>query len=361
MKKATLFAAALVSAVLFTAGLASAVSPTGYSAGLSPNLVNPLPDNRKANPQPVLAVDANRLIRWQGWLDVDAFAASLLEQMQEMVNDGTIPLGTYTVEEPSIGAAVLKAKMGGCDVVTTCASRCCFGSTVKKCTPGLPGFEMNPNLEPGGPGESFNGCVKVYVWTYRHNYTDKGRYQLYISVRGEMEIGTVCVPPGDEPPPPHRDIQSLNYEFGPGFYGESRYYPPRPLFAEVEIWRGAVVAVDTDGRLTDCFDANGVARTAVTVPGVATYDAGVEMIDYAGNPLPPLAVQPPLPVPAVSVWELAPSLIGNPTYKPLSATGPRYAHPADHTIQVKKLAGDVQQERRVRTVPIIRRAAAGYR
>jgi hypothetical protein len=215
---------------------------------------------------------------------------------------------------------------------------------------------MNPNLEIGGPGESFNGCVKVYVWTYRHNYTDKGRYQLYISVRGDMLIGTGILPPGDTPAPLHRDIQSLNYEFGPGYYGGINPGPPRPIYAEVEIWRGAVVAVDSNGRLTDCFDANGVAKVAVAVPGVATYDAGVEMIDYAGDSLPPLAVQPPLPVPAVSVWEPAPSLIGNPTYKPLSATGPRYAHPADHTIKVQKLAGDVQQELRVRTVPILRRA-----
>jgi hypothetical protein len=222
---------------------------------------------------------------------------------------------------------------------------------------------MNPNLELCGQGESFSGCVKVYVWTYRHNYGDRGRYQLYISVRGDMLIGTGLLPPDDNGTPIlHRDIQSLNYEFGPGRSAAGYIqYPPQPIYAEVEIWRGAVVAVDSNGRLIDCFDANGVARTAAAVPGVATYDAGVEMIDYAGNPLPALAVQPPLPVPAVSVWEPAPSLIGNPTYKPMSATGPRYAHPADHTIQVQKLAGDVQQEQRVRTLPIPRRFNSGWR
>jgi len=332
MKKVTLFVAALACAAFLTASIASAESPTGYSAGLSPNLVNPLPNNTKATPPPTLATDANRLIRWQGWQDVDAFCASILEQIQRQVNDNSIELGKFTIDEPSIAAAVLKAQVGGNDV-TTCSTRCCVKTAVLKAQAGIPGFEVNPNLLPEGEGESFSGNVTLYVWTYRHNYTDGGLYQLYVSVKGKMLIGRGLV---TLPPDPifHKDIQALGYEFGPGF---SHSNPPvwQDIYAEVEIWRGAVVDVLANG-----------------VMAVAGNEAEVRAIDRNGN-------EAKVEEAPIADWEVAPSLIGNPTYNPLAATGPKYAHPADHYIKVQKVAGDVQEEKRVRTKPVPRRALSG--
>ena len=180
MKKKCLFVAALACAVMLTAGIASAQKTP--VAGFSPGIANPQPvtDN-------LLTTDANRLIRWQGWLDVDAFSASVLEQMQKQLNDGKIQLGTFDASEEGI-AAILD-KYAAKDPLFYERNRKIFeeGITLKK--------------------------PKFYVWLYRHNYTDTGLYQLYVSVKGTITIVTPYgVPPTKHP---YRDIQSLGYEFGP--------------------------------------------------------------------------------------------------------------------------------------------------
>jgi len=315
MKKFSLMTAALVCAYLLTAGIASAQVPDqdvhdgAYGdagkavpvAGFSPNLADPQP---KTGPEldTTLTVDANRLIRWQGWLDVDAFSASILEQMQKQLGNG-IELGKFTIAEPSIAKAVHDESQK-------------YG----------PAFTMNPNLKDGG--EELQDA-KFYVWIYRHNYTDTGLYQLYISVKGNMLIGHG--PDGFVMP--HKDIQALGYEFGRNDSGAAT----RPVIRPVEIWRGAVVRVNAKG--------------AITVVG---NEAGVITIDNQGVESAP-----------VSAWEKAPSLEGNPHYDPKKATGAGYVEPLQRVIaipenDVQKATGtvpkpnpdnwkDVQEQERVKT------------
>ena len=168
-----------------------------------------------------LAPDANRLIRWQGWLDIDAFSLSLLTQMQKQLgNDidiGGIEIGLFTLTEPSILDAVVKARASD------------------------PAFVMNANLHPDSVGESITD-VTLCVWIYRHNYADAGLYQLYVSANAKVLIGRGLVPV-TEPVLSH-DIQSLGYEFGHCGGGVMA-----DIFADVEIWRGVVVRVNARGEI----------------------------------------------------------------------------------------------------------------
>ena len=316
MKKATLIATTLC-AYLIVAGTVSAQTPV---AGFSPNF---------AVPQPVtlatLTPNANRLIRWQGWLDVDAFSASILEQMQKQVANGSIDVGKFTLAEPSINKAVVHAQRN----------------------PDVLNFKMNDNLLEKGNGENFKGNVALYVWTYRHNFADTGLYQLYISVKGKMEIGTgqiIVRDPGSIEIRPHRDIQSLRYEFGSDL---SHTIPgvekivPIVIDADVEIWRGAVVRVNARGELEL------VGNEAGVVVGPKD-DEAVESVP-------------------ISAWEVAPSLEGNKNYNPKCATGPKYVEPLErakaiHDNGVQKATGsvpkpggdlrkDAAEQGRVRTNP----------
>ena len=330
MKKATLIAAALFCACLLTAGIASAQreggllgkhlnrgpAPLGQPqvmwtqqsptppfptvrtpvAGYSPNLAAPQPATRAT-----LTTDANRLIRWQGWLDIDAFSVSVLNQMQKQLGSG-IELGSYTITEPAVLEAVLKAKANN--------------ST----------FEMNPNLEEGNGG-NFISTPTLYVWTYRHNFTDTGLYQLYVSAKGKMDIGTEIVWHSDpDKPVRHKDIQSLAYEFGSDSLTAGGSTPREVrVIADIEIWRGTVVRVNARGELE-----------------VVGNEAGVVTIDGRGVESAPM-----------SEWERAPSLICNPNYDPRRATGAAFVEPLERAITIRentvqKQAGDVQ--RRVNTV-----------
>ena len=288
-KKVTRITVALFCVHLLATGIAAAQrTPV---AGYSPHLAHPQPAT-----EATLTVDANRLIRWQGWLDVDAFSASVLEQMQKQVENDEIGLGTFTLEEPSIAKAVADAQK---EVL---------------------GFVMNDNLNED-MGEVMTD-VKLYVWTYRHNFTDTGLYQLYVSAKGKILIGEGLVPWKTKVP--HRDIQSLGYEFGRDLLDKDHVH--KEIFADVEIWRGAVVRVD--------------ARGAIELVG---NEAGAE----------PLVGR--VEVAPMSYWERAPSLIDNPNYDPKQATGPKYVAPLDRkeVIQensVQKKSGDVQAEKRVRTI-----------
>ena len=312
MKKSVAFTIALICACILTAGIASAgkhqqsVVPAKpvYSAGLSPQLAIPHPKTKAT-----LNTDANRLIRWEGWLDVDAFSVSVLAQVQYQIGNG-FELGTFTIDEESILEAVMKARMKN------------------------PTFVMNENLETG---ESFEkGSVKLYVWTYRHNYADKGLYQLYVSAKGKMLIGTqiteVQYPEQPGKLIPHKDIQSLGYEFGSD--GATGGTPggtvPREVdvYADVEAWRGVVVSVDAKG-----------------------------VLEYVGNEA-GLKVDPqPAPQPFADM-EIAPSLIGNPSYKPKDATGADYWNPLDHPFKINgnddQLRPGDTRDRGLRVVPTTR-------
>ena len=287
MKKAMIIATALICATLLVAENASAQKTP--VAGFSPNLADPQPATSAT-----LTTDANRLIRWQGWLDIDAFSVSVLNQMQKQLGRG-IEVGSFTLSEPSIAEAVAKAKASD------------------------PTFVVNPNLYEGA---SFEGTPTLYIWTYRHNFADRGLYQLYVSAKGKMDIGE-----GWRTPSPiavrHKDIQSLAYEFGSdGSAGRPAY--PIPVIVDVEIWRGAVVFVNARGEL----------EVAGNEAGVITLDGPVERLP-------------------ISDWERAPSLICNPNYDPRRATGAAFVEPLERAITIREnmnqlRAGDVQK--RVRTV-----------
>jgi len=298
MKKFTLIAVTLIAACLFAAGSALAQTPV---AGFSPSLASPQPATAAT-----LERDANRLIRWQGWLNVDAFSGSVLAQMQRQVNGGAIVVGQYTIDEPAVAQAVANAM--NCN----------------------PRFEMNPNLELDGAGETLTG-VKLYVWTYRHNHADRGLYQLYVSAKGKMNIGTewVRLPPEQVL---HKDIQSLNYEFGGNLAIEGPLVE-RPVIVDIEIWRGAVVTLQPSGAI----DIVGNLAEVRTIDGRAVLAA------------------------PMSDWERAPSLIRNPNYNPGTATGTAYVRPLDRAIQIQGNAvqtrpGNVQVRDggRVMTIPRIR-------
>jgi len=328
MKQATLIASALICATLLTAGTVSAQllrhksapAPASQAqtmwatqsphppfpvvrtpvAGYSPNFAAPQPATKAT-----LERDANRLIRWQGWLDVDAFSVSILNQMQKQSEGAPNRFfGSYTITEPVILEAVLKAKANN------------------------PTFEMNPNLEEGN-GEHFIGTPTLYVWTYRHNFADKGLYQLYVSAKGKIDLGTEIVwQPWQDPDTPvrHKDIQSLAYEFGDDslIAGGSGSTPREVrVIADIEIWRGAVARVD----------AQGILDVVGNEAGVVTLDGAVE--------------EEPM-----SRWERAPSLINNPNYDPRRATGAAFVEPLERAITIpgntlQSRAGDVQ--RRVNT------------
>ena len=303
MKNVTLVTTALICACLIAAGTASAErTPV---AGFSPNFADPQPATAAT-----LTEDANRLIRWQGWLDVDAFSASILEQMQKQLAAGSLDLGKFTLAERSIAEAVAKAQAE------------------------VPGFIMNENLRTGERFRPDATPPAFYVWTYRHNFADTGLYQLYISVKGEMLLGQR---PGGGGIVRHRDIQSLGYEFG---HDGSKDGEMGPFYGDVEIWRGAVVRVN----------ARGVLEFVGNEAGVVVGPQHDEPVEKA----------------PVADWERAPSLIGNLNYDPTKATGAAYVEPLERSVpvhenSVQKATGtvqkptgdlrkDVQEQGRVRTI-----------
>lgn len=329
MKKISLIVAALVCACLFAAGTASAGQkksapqqsksqvvwtkqsphppfPTERTpvAGFSPNLAFPQPATKAT-----LYEGANRLIRWEGWLDVDAFSVSVLNQMQKQLGKG-IEVGSFTIAEPSIADAVFQAETN----------------------PAYRNFKKNENLEEDA-GANFEGTPTLYVWTYRHNYTDTGLYQLYISAQGRMDIGTALIKKSREWDLPHKDIQALRYEFsGDGSDGRDEWVQI-PVYAPVEIWRGAVAKVNAKGELE-----------------IVGNEAGVRAgLHNPENPNEPDEIVEAFPL---CDWEQAPSLCGNPNYNPKDATGAAFVEPLERAISiaentVQKRAGNVQA--RVRT------------
>ena len=305
MNKTKLIAALCAS--LLMAGSVSAqqwmVPEAAPVAGFSPNFAAPQPITGEPL-NSTLTKDANRLVRWQGWLDIDAFSTSILNQMQKQLNDGDIEVGTFTVAESAIGKAVADAMKSNCT------------------------FAMNENLN-NCSGESFQKNPKLYCWLYRHNYVDTGLYQLYVSVKGKILIGEqLCGCPSGSVTP-HRDIQSLGYEFGPNERDDSTDFEWHPVYADIEIWRGAVVRVDSRGE--------------------------IQFVGNEAGAVTPNAIEA-LPM---SEWERAPSLENNPHYNPKKATGAAFVEPLDRTFRINEndvqaKAGSVQKENRVRVVPVFR-------
>ena len=320
MRHALLITSALVCATLCAAGTASAQPATGAPgkdvakpypvAGFSTNLADPQPITGPATPLGTesgptsLTPDANRLIRWQGWLDVDAFSASVLEQMQKQVESGAIELGKFTIAEPSIEEAVRNATKIAKDRGTE--------------------FTMLDDLKINKDGVDLDPKkVELYVWLYRHNYTDTGLYQLYVSVKGEMLIGHG---PGSHvirESKPHKDIQSLGYEFGKDPSSEHEQDFTAPFVAEVEIWRGAVVRVNAKGVIEVVGNEAGVETIAEKTEENAR---GVEKAP-------------------IVAWEKAPRLQDNngkdinTHYYPGKATGAEYVEPLERHIPVTESRG----------------------
>jgi hypothetical protein len=163
-----------------------------------------------------------------------------------------------------------------------------------------------------------------------------------------MDIGTQTVwKPKFTPGTPvlYQDIQSLVYEFDDngGTEGSSSQRPVvETVFADVEIWRGAVARVNAKGELEV------VGNEAGAIPVIFERDPDTGKVAAV--------VVPPEPLP-MSDWEIAPSLKGNPNYNPMAATGAAFVEPLERAISigendVQKRAGDVQK--RVRTFALFR-------
>ena len=350
MKKVTFVATALICATIFAASNASAgifsrkaVAPSSQAqtmwtqqsptppnptvrtpvAGYSPNFAAPQPATME-----ILTQDANRLIRWQGWLDIDAFSVSVLNQMQRQLQSGAIQAGSFTLDEPALAQAAFQYAMNN------------------------PAFEMCEILKSGA-GIQFESTPTLYVWTYRHNFADRGLYQLYISAKGKMHIGDAPQRrPITDPPEQHRDIQSLYYEFG---YlrdpGSRVVYEYAPVIVDVEIWRGVVVLVDHAGRLVVAGTQNCPDNPSLNMPLVSMPWTPVEEVPGGLLPLPR---HQPVNAAPMSHWERAPSLICNPNYDPRSATGAAFVEPLERAISItgnsqQLRAGDVQSRVRVFT------------
>ena len=344
MNKTTKLIVVALCAYLLIAGSVSAqqrmVPEPAPVAGFSPNFADSQPVT--GAPLATLTPDANRLIRWQGWLDVDAFSTSILNQMKKRLDagmDGMIEAGMFTITEPAIAAAVKKAA--------------CNNPTFKmneKLNEGQGENFQRRNIEPAcdreiikqacaaartdigtqeGKDESFQNDIELYVWLYRHNFADTGLFQLYISAKGKMQIG--CQIEDALPQQPNDDIQGIPYEFGfdPGKPGPSIY---SPVVEDIEIWRAVVVRVDATG--------------AIKVVGKEA-KAGDETVEGV------------VKVEKMSDWERAPSLENNPHYNPKNATGAAFVEPLDRTVKinandVQVRTGSVQTEGRVNTVPVYR-------
>jgi hypothetical protein len=154
--------------------------------------------------------------------------------------------------------------------------------------------------------------LKLAVYTYRHNYADTGLYQLYVS-------GTLKYGKPDEGVPgieyPFKDIQAIQYEFEDPSYTRPKWDPP----AEVEIilWRGVVVRVDAEGKVTN---------VAGSIAGV---NAG--SFDAKGNWVKAEVKDKPF-----AAWELA-SVLKRDAYDPDNGKDrPEYVHPFDRPEVVPK-------------------------
>ncbi|MDR2345624.1 MAG: hypothetical protein LBE18_06125 [Planctomycetaceae bacterium] len=306
MKKATLLVAfALFSATLtaFTQFVSAAEEqgklPTAIEGATPATSVAGI--TKQEDPQPktkaLLTKDANRNIRWQPWEYRNAFSASVLEQLQKGINDGTIPLGEICIyESDTIEAAVKEGAKKGIQVLED-------ARRTKK-------LDLSK-------GKDF----KLAVYTYRHNYADAGVFQFYVS-------GTVTFyensPPNKQYP--FKDIQAIQYEFDDPDYTTAA---PPEVTTTITLWRGAVVRVNAEGIVTN---------TAGSIAGVKV-GTFVEEKDNDGKPITKWVAAEVNAVPFAD-WELA-SVLPREAYDPAKAVDrPDYVHPADRIEKVEKLADE---------------------
>ncbi|MDR1485167.1 MAG: hypothetical protein LBT09_10130 [Planctomycetaceae bacterium] len=249
----------------------------------------------------MLTTDANRNIRWQPWKYRSAFSASVLEQLQKSINDGTIELGEISIyESDAVEAAVKEGYQKGIAILEE-------ARRTKK-------LDLSK-------GENF----KLAVYTYRHNYADTGLFQLYVS-------GTVTFSdPGKRGEKrreyPFKDIQALQYEFEDPDYvpGKSK---DEGNSVTITLWRGVVVRVNAEGIVTN---------TAGTIAGV-NVGAFVEEKDKDGKVVAKWVKAEVNAVPFAD-WELA-SVLKRDAYDPANPDRPTYVHPSDRLESVKKLADE---------------------
>jgi hypothetical protein len=207
----------------------------------------------------------------------------------------SIPIGSFSIaDEPALAEAVLRASRAN------------------------PTFVMCPELAAGASIQ-FEGTPKLFVWTYRHNFADRGLYQLYISAKGKMFIGTEIRTIDIGETVYHKDIQSLRYEFDSLRNGQRTEDRQVDVYATVEVWRGAVAKVNARGELEI------VGNEAGVVTDIVVRDRVRGSVTYPG----PVVERLPL-----SDWERAPSLICNPNYNPLLATGAAFVGPLERALSI---------------------------
>lgn len=264
---------------------------------------------RQEDPQPAtratLTTDANRKIRWEPWEYRSAFSASVLEQVQNKIDKGEIKLGTVSIEEnESLITAVQKGAGNGIKV-------------------------LQDALESGEfDVDALAKNFKLKVWTYRHNYGDKGLYQLYVSGVFKVHVGDTIKKCVCENELPFHDIQAIQYEFDDPDYANGGTSKIVPVYAEVELYRGAVVYVDAKGVVQVAGNEGGV--------DVGFFDVNEET-GRAGK-----WNQVPVNPAPFAEWELA-SVLPRAAYDPAAAKDrPPYFHPADRYIPIPRKAGEAK-------------------
>jgi hypothetical protein len=330
-------------------------------------------DPQPANKLTTLSEDANRLIRWQPWVYRSAFSASVIEQIQSKINTKKISLGKI---DTTTGDIVVAESVDGCGKVTYRLTRKtlhCLGGKSVVSTPSdsVKTYSIEEAIDAkiikaeyvDKDGyldlDKYAQNFKLRVWTYRHNYTDTGLYQLYVS--GEFQLDsdklTVRKIRKGYRVPPLKDIQALQYEFdepqvveGNDIIVDVEDVVKEPI--DVQIWRGVVVRVNARGEVTVVGIENadkaaidkGTEEYKDAKPGreVTTNPAGVNTGLWYPNGKSPADgytwhFDTVLASP-VADWEYAPPLPRD-AYDPTEAKDrPPYFHPYNRTIDIPEKA-----------------------
>ncbi|MDR3232831.1 MAG: hypothetical protein LBT46_04065 [Planctomycetaceae bacterium] len=305
MKKALTVALICASLAVFAPNVSAAQA---QRAGLTPR--TPVAGvTRQEDPQPAtraaLTTDANRKIRWEPWEYRSAFSASVLEQIQDKIDKGEIKLGTVSIEEnESLFKAVQEGAKNG----------------IKALQDALESGEFDI--------DALAKSFKLKVWTYRHNYGDKGLYQLYVSGIFQVHVGDTIKRCPCDAELPFKDIQAIQYEFDDPDYANGGNSKIVPVYACVELYRGAVAYVDAKGFVTVTGNEGGV-------------DAGYFDADEK-TAKPGKWNQVPVNPAPFAEWELA-SVLPRDAYNPAAAKDrPPYFHPSDRYIPIPRKAGEAK-------------------
>ncbi|GHT46946.1 hypothetical protein FACS189454_08870 [Planctomycetales bacterium] len=297
-------AIALFSATLFA--VTSSVSaeefdgadPATPVAGITKQ-VTPQPQTRA-----LLDKDANRNIRWEPWEYRSAFSASVLEQIQELINNGGITLGkVYANESDDLRKAIEKGAKDG----------------IPELREAWEHKNKELDLDKVIPSESKKN-FKLRVFLYRHNYTDTGLFQLYVSASYTFGY-TTETPAVKGSQDTFKDIQGLQYEFDDPNSDPGEKGSEKSATQEITLWRGVVVRVDATGKVTNVAgDIPGVQVGAFNKDGVWT------KVDVKAD--------------SFADWELAPVLRDRAAYAPNNVKDHVYVHPKDRLKPDNKLAAE---------------------